>query len=371
MRDALEQMRQSASELQRQDAGRAAARAADAAQQLRDAEQRMQSGTPGAPERALGDLQLESQQMAAAQRQLAAEADRLQQDGTGAADARHRLAGKKEDLADRLERFRDRAARLGKDGNAPQAARDAANAAAGALDSQQLAGRMRQGAAELRGGGKAAPDREQQLADALDGLARTIGGADAGGANGETARLADDLDAVRQAREHLARLQQQIAEARRQAEGRGARGSSPGRAGDTGANGRQGRNGSTPGGQGSGELSRLQDEYARELQRTRQLVDRLERGRPSDAQGMATPEQHEWSQSAPGTEAWKQDFAKWDALGRDISRDLERVEGRVADRLSKALARDRLAAGGSERVPDNYAERVARYYELLAQVKRR
>ena len=34
---------------------------------------------------------------------------------------------------------------------------------------------------------------------------------------------------------------------------------------------------------------------------------------------MSTPEEHEWSRSAPGTEAWKQDYAKWEALGKDVT----------------------------------------------------
>ena len=69
---------------------------------------------------------------------------------------------------------------------------------------------------------------------------------------------------------------------------------------------------------------------------------------------MTTPEEHEWSRSAPGTEAFKQDYAAWQSLAADVAKALERAEGSVAGRLSSALAKDRLRAGGSERVPDAY-----------------
>jgi hypothetical protein len=38
----------------------------------------------------------------------------------------------------------------------------------------------------------------------------------------------------------------------------------------------------------------------------------------------------------------------------------------VAGRLSNAVAKDRLRAGGSERVPDAYRDRVSRYFESIA-----
>ena len=81
---------------------------------------------------------------------------------------------------------------------------------------------------------------------------------------------------------------------------------------------------------------------------------------------MATPEQHEWSRSAPGTEAFKQDYAAWQSLASDVTKVLERAETSVAGRLSTAVGKDRLRAGGSERVPDAYRDRVSRYFESIA-----
>ena len=75
----------------------------------------MQSGTPDARRRALGDLQLESQQVAEAQRRVAQEADRLDREGGGTIDARRRLAGEKEQLAERVDALQQSAQRLGTD----------------------------------------------------------------------------------------------------------------------------------------------------------------------------------------------------------------------------------------------------------------
>ena len=84
---------------------------------------------------------------------------------------------------------------------------------------------------------------------------------------------------------------------------------------------------------------------------------------------MTTPEQHEWSRSAPGTEAFKQDYAAWQSLAADVTRALERAESAVAGRLTGAIAKDRLRAGGSERVPDAYRQRVSKYFESIATKK--
>jgi hypothetical protein len=95
-------------------------------------------------------------------------------------------------------------------------------------------------------------------------------------------------------------------------------------------------------------------------------MDRVQRGTPESGGRMATPEQHEWSRSAPGTEAFKQDYAAWQSLASDVTKVLERAETSVAGRLSTAVAKDRLRAGGSERVPDAYRDRVSRYFESIA-----
>jgi hypothetical protein len=208
---------------------------------------------------------------------------------------------------------------------------------------------------------------EQQLADALDRVARRLNGADAGGAKGDTQRLADQLDQVRDARDRLARLEQQLRDAQRSQASPSSAPASPARGGEGRASQPSGNGGAAS---GTSEVERLQQEYAREAQRTRDMVDRLERGGGRQTSGAgSTPEQHEWSRSAPGTEAWKQDYAQWESLGKDVGRALERYESGLADKLSRALTADRLRAGGSDRIPDEYQRRIAKYFESLAKKK--
>jgi hypothetical protein len=367
VKSALEQMREAASQLQNADARGAAAKGEEAARALRKAESQMQNGSPDAQRRALGDLQLESQQLAEAQRRVAGEAGRLDREGGGAADARRRLAAEKEQLADRVDALRSAAQRM------PSAAE-----AGRQLGDAHVGERMRAGAQRLRdasAGGKIAPD-EQQLADALDAVARKMNAADAGGAKGGSQQLANELDELRAARERLARLDRQMHEvqqaaqgARGGASGRGQANSAPGQAGRSGPEGRQGQRGSQGDGQGSGDVARLQEDFNRELQRTRDLMGRLQRAAPESGGRMTTPEQHEWSRSAPGTEAFKQDYSIWQSLAGNVTQALERAEASVAARLSSTLARDRLRAGGSERLPDDYNRRVSRYFEAIATQK--
>lgn len=359
LKRAMDEMRDAAAQGHQADAAGAAAKGEEAARQLRKAESQMQTGSPDARKRALGDLQLESQQLAEAQRRIASEAERIDREGAGAADARRRLASEKEKLADRVDGLQASAQRLGADG-------------ASDLSAQKLGDKMRASANGMREGkpGRLAPP-EQQIADALDKIARKINGADAGGAKGDTQQLAGQLDDVRDARERLARLERQIADAKQSAEAARGRGNTqqPGRAGQDGPEGRQGERGSRGDG-GGGSLQQLQQAYNQELQRTRQLMDRLQRGTPQSGGNMTTPEEHEWSRSAPGTEAFKQDYAAWQSLASDVTRALERAESDVAARLAGAIARDRLRAGGSERVPDAYQQRVSKYFESIATKKK-
>jgi hypothetical protein len=95
-------------------------------------------------------------------------------------------------------------------------------------------------------------------------------------------------------------------------------------------------------------------------------MERLQRGTPDSGGRMGTPEEHEWSRSAPGTEAFKQDYAAWQSLAANVTKALERAEASVAGRLNSAVARDRLRAGGSDRVPDAYRGRVSKYFESIA-----
>ncbi len=77
MQRAAEQMRNAANEMQRQNAGGAAASAEQAAQALRQFEQQMRGSSASARQRTAGEMQLEAQQIADAQRRIASEMARL------------------------------------------------------------------------------------------------------------------------------------------------------------------------------------------------------------------------------------------------------------------------------------------------------
>jgi len=369
IRDAAQEMRGSASDLQRQDPASAAARGARAADQLREMEQRLRSGSAAERDRASGDLRIEAQQLVDAQRRIASEADRLSQAGandTTAADARRRLAERKDQLADRVDAL-ERAARAAGAVGRPQgpASSDETRAAADAaadLKKQRIADRMRDSATALRQGSGAGRDgaaAEQELARALDKAVSGLGER----ASADARRLSQQLDQTRAMRDRLDRLAEQI----RQAE-------AAERAAQAGAGQAAGRAGTPQSGQGSGapSVQQLREQYARELARTRDSLGQLAQGgRPqSDDHGGSTPEEQTFSQSAPGNQAYKQDMSSWESLRKDVNLAIERYETSVSQRLARKLAEDRLSAGGSDRGAEAYDRLIARYYESLARTKK-
>lgn len=130
--------------------------------------------------------------------------------------------------------------------------------------------------------------------------------------------------------------------------------------------GRQGQGG---GGDAGSEVDRLRNEYQRELQRAEDAMKRLNGGDATGSLGGATPEQHEFSRSAPGTEAFKQDRSGWESLRKNLDTALDKYEASLSDRLSRAKSDERFSAGGSDRVPDAYSQLIARYFESLAKKK--
>ena len=119
------------------------------------------------------------------------------------------------------------------------------------------------------------------------------------------------------------------------------------------ANGRQGS-----------DVQRLREEYQRELQRAKDALGRLSAGEPRGGRDVSTPEEEQFSRSAPGTEAFKQDRTGWESLRRNLDTALEKYEASVSDRLSRKRPDDRFSAGGSDRVPDAYRQVIARYIRV-------
>ena len=113
----------------------------------------------------------------------------------------------------------------------------------------------------------------------------------------------------------------------------------------------------------------MREEYQRELRRAQDALGRLSAGEPRNGLDGSTPEDQQFSRSAPGTEAFKQDRTGWESLRRNLDTALERYETSVSDRLSRKHQDDRFSAGGSDRVPDAYRQMIAKYFESLAKKK--
>jgi hypothetical protein len=125
-----------------------------------------------------------------------------------------------------------------------------------------------------------------------------------------------------------------------------------------------------PGGRGD-EITRLREQAARELERTRALLDELRRQDPSFASGGAgfTFEGAGMVFSSPGTEAFKQDLARWEALSAEATRALDRAESSLSNRLQEQDTTGRLAAGVSDKAPAAYQQQVDRYFKALGNRK--
>ncbi|HXW05704.1 MAG TPA: hypothetical protein VD833_10765 [Vicinamibacterales bacterium] len=374
MRDASEEMRAASSDLQRANPNAAAESAGRAAERLREIEQAMRGDGPEARLRVAGELRLEARQIAEEQRRIAAEAERLDRAAAGSSvDARRRLAGEKDRLAERVDGLQRAAEQLAGAGNggtdvSQVSARDVARE----LTDRRIGQRMRDTARQMReepGGGvpngrggargpEAGPlaEPERELARAMNEIVDRLGTGEEGG------DVSAGLGQTQAIRERLDRLEQAIRDRETRAQtGRGPQ-AAPG---DVGRQGREGRGGNTGAGEG-GELEKLREEYARELQRARETVARLQRSSSRENLGGATPEHHEWSQADPGTEPFKQDYTGWASLRRDVDDALDRYESALSAELASNARRDRLSAGGSDRVPDAYRKLIARYYEALA-----
>jgi hypothetical protein len=339
MREAVEQMRQASSDLKREDGESAARRGERAAQQLRDLEDRLRGNNADARQRAAADLQSEAQQIAQEQRRIAAEAERLERAGdANTADARRRLAADKERLSERVDALQREAERLGTQASGAKGAEGArAREAAGKLEQERVGERMREGAEQMRAGTQGASGHvEQQMARTLESVIETLGGA----SSAQAEAAARQLDASRETRERLDALEARLREAEAK---------------------------------GGGEAEKLRQAYDQELRRTREELGRQggASGREQQRGGSgATPEQYEYSRSAPGTEAFKQDRSDWTSLRKEIDRALEARDADASRKLARSLGEDRLSAGGSERVPEKYRKLVARYYETLGKPRK-
>jgi hypothetical protein len=406
LKEVSEEMQSAASDLRRQDPSQASTRGSRALDKLRQVEQRMRSAQPDDRRRALGELQLESRQLADAQRRLADEQSPSRSAGRSAdgaaspgqeqtqqrGDAARRRAGEQERLAERMRRLEQSVRQLARGTEGAKGAtgdeRKAVGDAARELDRQKLSERMRNAARADRAAGEGAADsrtasREgQDIAKELERLAERLGAAS--GQSAEARRLSEELARNRELRDKIGEVDRQLSELgrsdpRREGPESGRsqetqRGGQPqDRPGDQRSASSQGEEGQT-GQQGSGDAggggeSQRGTSERRPWQQARELVDQLRR---EEGMGASTPESSRFNPgvSAPGTEAWKQDFAKWDELKKQMVIALEKAETSLASKLREQEAKDRLSAGATQAVPEQYRRLVDKYYRALAQRRR-
>ena len=67
---------------------------------------------------------------------------------------------------------------------------------------------------------------------------------------------------------------------------------------------------------------------------------------------------------------FKQDFANWESLKKNLLVALDRTESQLSDELRARENRERLNAGRHDAVADTYKALVDRYYQSLAAPRR-
>jgi hypothetical protein len=379
MRDISEEMRSAASDLRREDPAQASERGSRALEKLRELERQLQSSAPDERRRARGDLQLEARQLADAERQVEAELGKL---GQSAKDGLRRLAGEQERTAERARRLQQGLSQQGAAGAAgpkdsqdkgaqqtvAQAARDFEQQRVGDR-MQQSADQMRAAAAQPEAPGKASGAEQdvtraaaatgRDLARALDKLADTLASAE-GPRDDESRKLSEQRARAQELHERIDDLTRQLMSS--------SSSSSPQRSSGPRTPGDSGRAGQGQGAGSGGDLARLREEYNRQLQQTRELIDELRREDGGYAQGGPgfTFEGQGMVLSAPGTEAFKQDFAKWEELRKQATQALDRAESSLSKKLQAQESRDRLAAGVDDTPPAAYEQQVESYFKALA-----
>jgi len=175
-------------------------------------------------------------------------------------------------------------------------------------------------------------------------------------------RLAAQMEAARELRQSLERLGQELDGRQPQpAAAQSARAELQAREADRPSAETWG--GSSAGG---GALAGLRREYLGRLEQSRELLDALRRQSPELDRDFEQWARFRQSVSAPGTEAFKQDFEHWDSLRRNLETALQQFEAEAARELAVGEVRDRLSAGLEEPLPERYRRLVDQYYRALA-----
>jgi hypothetical protein len=377
MRAIADDMGQAASDLRRGSSLRAGPSGGRALEKLRELERRLQSSRPDERRRALGDMQLEARQLADGQRQTASELSRVGQ-GDASRDTLRRLAGDEERLADRARRLQaGLQQQAGAQAGREKPGDEKGQAAIGdvAREFARLSERIQQSADQLRAaGGGPGPDKtparqtirpeagaQQDIARLLERVADKLGAA-AGAGDEEARKLSGQLARTQELREKLDQVGRSLESSAAQ------NGRNPGDASTRKAVGESGRTGEGQRGAGGVNMTLLREESLRQLRETWKLLDDLQRQNPGFSKSGAgfTFEGQGMILSAPGTEGFKQDFARWENLKRQAILALEEAESRLSRKLQANESKNRLAAGVEDRAPAEYQQRVDSYFKAIA-----
>jgi uncharacterized protein YukE len=188
-----------------------------------------------------------------------------------------------------------------------------------------------------------------------------------GSMDGESRKLSDQLARVQEQRDKLDRLGRELGQMARQPGANGQQGSSAQK-----TPGQTGRAGEGQGGGGGGRGAELAKQAEEAQRQARELINQLGREDQGFSQGGSgfTFEGRGMTMSAPGTEAFKQDFARWEEMKRQLTAALENAESSISKKLQAKQARDRLAAGADDKAPPEYRNQVDSYFKSIAGKKK-
>jgi hypothetical protein len=326
LQEIADDMRVATGDLRQIGSNAAQTRGKDALEKLKSLERRLAGGRDS--QNALGDLQLEARELADAQRKLTAQLRETPNTGSASADRLRKLAGDQQRLAERARRL------------AEQAKQRSGAASADAIARPRLSERM-QASADVLGDARKPPDvtreaaAQEQIARDLDRAADALQ-AGARAKDRVSPELAAELARAGELREKLDAITRELQQPA-----------------------------------SAGQRDQLRDSAARELQRTRELIDDLQRRDPSLRSGGPglTFEGQGMTFSSPGTEGFKQDFARWQQLRDQATGALARVESALSKQLQDRRAADRLASGVDDKAPAAYRSRVDDYFKAIAAKK--
>jgi hypothetical protein len=342
---------------------------------------------------------------------VAEEASQVEADNRSR-ESRFRLADEKDDLAGRVDALDRGLESLSGGAREVDPAEELVRGAREALAREAVGERMRANADRLRRAGAEPPtpgterdpdalavaDDESALADVLDGVAEQLqraagqpGRPGPAGHDEETQRLAEQLAAAQELREALEQLESSAQQQAQQQGQPGQQGGGPSPASESepsasqdaraggsrsapGADAQDGDGsdarpgGEQPGGTGAGAQgqARLRSQYMARLEQHPGLLEELRRGSRDLDRDLEQWAQHWASGAAPGTELFKQDFAGWESLRRNLENALQQFESDRSRELAADELRDGLTGGPDESLPERYRRLVDQYYRSLA-----